>query len=99
MGGATAILYLSDYIPPPKVNVLVLDSPYADFQSSVNKVFRDLNGCNDDINQKVTVKVKKLLGVDLMTDLVPLNSMHKVSIPTLFIHGKMDTLVLPENSE
>ena len=31
MGGATAILYLSDYIPPPKVNVLVLDSPYADF--------------------------------------------------------------------
>jgi alpha-beta hydrolase superfamily lysophospholipase len=31
MGGATAILYLSDYTPPPKVNVLILDSPYADF--------------------------------------------------------------------
>ncbi len=34
-----------------------------------------------------------------MTDLIPLNSMHKLSIPTLFIHGKKDTLVIPENSE
>ncbi len=31
MGGATAILYLSDNTPPPKLNTLVLDSPYADF--------------------------------------------------------------------
>lgn len=34
-----------------------------------------------------------------MTDLIPLNSVHKVSIPTLFIHGKKDTLVTPDNSE
>jgi dipeptidyl aminopeptidase/acylaminoacyl peptidase len=34
-----------------------------------------------------------------MTDLIPLNTMHKITIPTLFIHGKNDTLVLPENSE
>ena len=99
MGGATAILYLGHNEPHPKVTTLILDSPFDDYQTSLGKVFRDTYSCDEKINDIVINKVKKLLNVDLTTDLIPLNHVHKVKIPTLFIHGERDTLVFPECSK
>lgn len=112
MGASTAVLHSALNEAAPAVTFYVIDSAYDDFGQLMKYQFSLLNRTSSDalLQTPPAVSLSDLLLFFVQTaayyedrinfsDLSPLNAVHTVTTPMLFLHGGADTLIPKEMSE
>lgn len=95
--GASAVCCLSGEKLPSNVVGLIADSPFDNAEREIKYVLRKAGIFKNILVKHLRSYAKRIHGFDLAeADMI--KCVKKTKTPILYIHGKLDTYVLPENS-
>lgn len=95
--GASAVCCLSGEKLPSNVVGLIADSPFDNAEREIKYILRKAGIFKNILVKHLRSYAKRIHGFDLAeADMI--KCVKKTKTPILYIHGKLDTYVLPENS-
>merc|ERR1719387_533218 len=102
MGAVTALMHADR---DPSIGALCVDSPFASLRELVVELAQSEHVAIsvptwllDAVLSLVRMRVKALANFDI-DDLVPLNHVTKSFVPSLFVHGREDSFIVPKHSQ
>lgn len=102
MGAVTALMHADR---DPSIGALCVDSPFASLRELVMELAQSEHVAIyvptwllEVVLSFVRMRVKTLANFDI-DDLVPLNHVTKSFVPSLFVHGREDSFIMPKHSQ